>query len=174
MRRPRPSAPPRAPPIKLLFPHELALRWAGRGLGRGGAARRVRGAPGALGARRRFLPGMSGPGGPGPGGGKLDINRAGVAELEGALSGIGRRRARGIVRKREVRAGAATRGRGRAWAWAGVAGPGVCGEPAPGGGGSRGAVGLVRGVAAVPSVGPLRASPGARAAPGPVAGPSSG
>ncbi|XP_063184947.1 ribosomal RNA-processing protein 8 isoform X2 [Chroicocephalus ridibundus] len=44
---------------------------------------------------------MSGPGGPGPGGGKLDINRAGVAELEGALSGIGRRRARGIVRKRE-------------------------------------------------------------------------
>ncbi|XP_067420738.1 F-box/WD repeat-containing protein 7-like isoform X2 [Emydura macquarii macquarii] len=44
---------------------------------------------------------MSGPGGPGPGGGKLDINRAGVSELEGALSGIGRRRARGIVRKRE-------------------------------------------------------------------------
>ncbi|XP_051647103.1 F-box/WD repeat-containing protein 7-like [Manacus candei] len=44
---------------------------------------------------------MSGPGGPGPGGAKLDINRAGVAELEGALSGIGRRRARGIVRKRE-------------------------------------------------------------------------
>ncbi|KAM6226049.1 LOW QUALITY PROTEIN: uncharacterized protein LJ264_015962 [Porphyrio hochstetteri] len=44
---------------------------------------------------------MSGPGGPGPGGGKVDINRAGVAELEGALSGIGRRRARGIVRKRE-------------------------------------------------------------------------
>lgn len=46
---------------------------------------------------------MSGPGGPGPAGAKLDINRAGVAELEGALSGIGRRRARGIVRKREVR-----------------------------------------------------------------------
>ncbi|KAF4803921.1 F-box/WD repeat-containing protein 7 [Turdus rufiventris] len=44
---------------------------------------------------------MSGPGGPGPAGAKLDINRAGVAELEGALSGIGRRRARGIVRKRE-------------------------------------------------------------------------
>ncbi|KAK2517570.1 hypothetical protein Q9233_013005 [Columba guinea] len=44
---------------------------------------------------------MSGPGGPGPGAGRLDINRAGVAELEGALSGIGRRRARGIVRKRE-------------------------------------------------------------------------
>ncbi|XP_071286079.1 ribosomal RNA-processing protein 8 isoform X2 [Agelaius tricolor] len=39
--------------------------------------------------------------GPGPAGAKLDINRAGVAELEGALSGIGRRRARGIVRKRE-------------------------------------------------------------------------
>lgn len=49
--------------------------------------------------------GMSGPGGPGPAGAKLDINRAGVAELEGALSGIGRRRARGIVRKREVRGG---------------------------------------------------------------------
>nr|XP_028581290.1 ribosomal RNA-processing protein 8 isoform X4 [Podarcis muralis] len=44
-------------------------------------------------------------GGPGPGGGggggKLDINRACVAELERALVGIGRRRARGIVRKRE-------------------------------------------------------------------------
>ncbi|XP_051494548.1 uncharacterized protein HI_1008-like, partial [Apus apus] len=44
---------------------------------------------------------MSGPGGPGPGAGKLDINRAGVAELQAALRGIGRRRARGIVRKRE-------------------------------------------------------------------------
>ncbi|XP_078514869.1 F-box/WD repeat-containing protein 7-like isoform X1 [Lissotriton helveticus] len=31
----------------------------------------------------------------------VDINRAGVKELEGALRGIGRRRARGIVRKRE-------------------------------------------------------------------------
>lgn len=54
--------------------------------------------------------GMSGPGGPGPAGAKLDINRAGVAELEGALSGIGRRRARGIVRKREVRGGRGTAG----------------------------------------------------------------
>ncbi|XP_074865407.1 F-box/WD repeat-containing protein 7-like [Carettochelys insculpta] len=44
---------------------------------------------------------MSGSGGAGPGGGKLDINRAGVSELQGALSGVGRRRARGIVRKRE-------------------------------------------------------------------------
>ncbi|XP_039203929.1 F-box/WD repeat-containing protein 7-like [Crotalus tigris] len=39
--------------------------------------------------------------GSGPGGGRIDVNRAGAAELERALVGIGRRRARGIVRKRE-------------------------------------------------------------------------
>ncbi|XP_058040718.1 F-box/WD repeat-containing protein 7-like isoform X1 [Ahaetulla prasina] len=37
----------------------------------------------------------------GSGGGRIDVNRAGAAELERALVGIGRRRARGIVRKRE-------------------------------------------------------------------------
>lgn len=108
---------------------------------------------------------MSGPGGPGPGGGKLDINRAGVAELEGALSGIGRRRARGIVRKREVRAGAA-RCHGRARAWAGAAaGPGArgCAGSCPGG--------LRRGLSPVSR--PCRRSgpsPGARAASGPGGG----
>ncbi|XP_070799203.1 F-box/WD repeat-containing protein 7-like isoform X2 [Pituophis catenifer annectens] len=39
--------------------------------------------------------------GSGSGGGRIDVNRAGAAELERALVGIGRRRARGIVRKRE-------------------------------------------------------------------------
>uniref|UniRef100_A0ACB8FFE7 F-box/WD repeat-containing protein 7 n=1 Tax=Sphaerodactylus townsendi TaxID=933632 RepID=A0ACB8FFE7_9SAUR len=39
--------------------------------------------------------------GSGPGGARLDINRAGAAELERGLVGVGRRRARGIVRKRE-------------------------------------------------------------------------
>lgn len=38
----------------------------------------------------------------GSGSGRIDVNRAGAAELERALVGIGRRRARGIVRKREV------------------------------------------------------------------------
>ncbi|XP_026577389.1 ribosomal RNA-processing protein 8 isoform X2 [Pseudonaja textilis] len=37
----------------------------------------------------------------GSGGGRIDVNRAGAAELERALVGIGHRRARGIVRKRE-------------------------------------------------------------------------
>ncbi|XP_054254721.1 F-box/WD repeat-containing protein 7-like [Indicator indicator] len=55
----------------------------------------------SAGPARRLGAGMAAPGGPGPGARPLDINRAGVAELQGALSGIGRRRARGIVRKRE-------------------------------------------------------------------------
>ncbi|XP_042316177.1 F-box/WD repeat-containing protein 7-like [Sceloporus undulatus] len=72
-----------------------------------GSCSRGRGAPCAgavevlwLCRRRAAMSGSSL--GPGPGeGGKLDLNRAGAAELERALVGIGRRRARGIVRKRE-------------------------------------------------------------------------
>uniref|UniRef100_A0ABM5FVG5 F-box/WD repeat-containing protein 7-like n=1 Tax=Pogona vitticeps TaxID=103695 RepID=A0ABM5FVG5_9SAUR len=48
----------------------------------------------------RMMSAAAAGGAPGPDG-KLDLNRAGAAELERALVGIGRRRARGIVRKRE-------------------------------------------------------------------------
>lgn len=62
--------------------------------------------------------------GSGSGGGRVDVNRAGAAELERALVGIGRRRARGIVRKREVSDRRAARGGG------GSSGAGVPRTPA--------------------------------------------
>lgn len=118
-------------PIKPLFPQGSGVPGRGvGGRGRRGVAAPAQCARGLRGGGGISCRGMSGPGGPGPGGGKLDINRAGVAELEGALSGIGRRRARGIVRKREVRVGGggpAPLLSGRAWA-GGRRGPGPGGR----------------------------------------------
>lgn len=97
------SAPRAQSPIKPLLPPSYACACGGGAAPARSCRACAAAAPGT---------GMSGPGGPGPAGAKLDINRAGVAELEGALSGIGRRRARGIVRKREVRGAGGSGGDG--------------------------------------------------------------
>uniref|UniRef100_A0A6I8NZ51 F-box/WD repeat-containing protein 7 n=1 Tax=Ornithorhynchus anatinus TaxID=9258 RepID=A0A6I8NZ51_ORNAN len=97
-----------------------AAAFPGAGRARAGAAASPRvgaGAwrkrPGGAGRELRLRGAAPGPGGAAaaaaaagaamaePGGGKVDVNRAGVPELEAALRGVGRRRARAIVRKRE-------------------------------------------------------------------------